>query len=58
MDILDYFISKKEIKEINKEIIRNNGDIVKQSTKTTTTLYNIPNDIKEVVIKEIYKKEI
>ena len=53
MNILDYFISKKEVKEINKEVTRKNGDIVKQSTKTTTILYNIPNDIKEIIIKEI-----
>ena len=53
MNILDYFISKKEIKETNKETTRKNGDIVKQSTKTTTILYNIPNDIKEIIIKEI-----
>ena len=53
MNILDYFISKKEIKETNKETTRKNGDIVKQSTKTTTVLYNIPNDIKEIIKKEI-----
>lgn len=53
MNILDYFISKKEIKETNKEITRKNGDIVKQNTKTTTIIYNIPNDIKEIIKKEI-----
>ena len=61
--LLELFTSKKDIKETTKEIKRHNGDVVTTKTTTTTTMYNIPNDMKEILIEEIYniirdKKEI
>lgn len=61
--LLELFTSKKDIKETTKEIKRSNGDIVTTKTTTTTTIYNIPEDIKEILTKEIHniirdKKEI
>lgn len=61
--LLELFTSKKDIKETTKEIKRHNGDVVTTKTTTTTTLYTIPEDIKEILQKEIYsiirdKKEI
>ena len=61
--LLELFTSKKDIKETTKEIKRSNGDVVTTKTTTTTTLYTIPEDIKEILRKEIHaiirdKKEI
>ena len=61
--LLELFTSKKDTKETTKEIKRTNGDVVTTKTTTTTTMYNIPNDMKEMLIEEIYtiirdKKEI
>ena len=52
--LLELFTSKRDIKEITKEIKRSNGDIVTTKTTTTTTVYTIPNDIKEILAKEIH----
>lgn len=61
--LLELFTSKRDIKETTKEIKRSNGDIVTTKTTTTTTVYAIPEDIKEILAKEIHniirdKKEI
>ena len=61
--LLELFTSKKDIKETTKEIKRSNGDIITTKTTTTTTVYTIPEDIKEILRKEIHtiirdKKEI
>ena len=61
--LLELFTSKKDIKETTKEIKRSNGDVVTTKTTTTTTIYNIPDDMKEILIEEIHniirdKKEI
>ena len=52
--LLELFTSKKDIKETTKEIKRTNGDMVTTKTTTTTTIYSIPEDIKEVLRKEIH----
>ena len=52
--LLELFTSKKDIKETTKEIKRHNGDVVTTKTTTTTTLYTIPEDIKEILRKEIH----
>ena len=59
--LLELFTSKRDTKETTKEVKRSNGDTI--TTKTTTTTYTIPEDIKEILSKEIYniirdKKEI
>ena len=61
--LLELFTSKKDIKETTKEIKRHNGDVVTTKTTTNTTIYTIPEDIKEILRKEIHtiirdKKEI
>ena len=61
--LLELFTSRRDIKETTKEIKRANGDVVTTKTTTTTTIYSIPNDIKEILTKEIHniirdKKEI
>lgn len=61
--LIELFTSKRDIKETTKEIKRSNGDTVTTKTTTTTTVYNIPEDIKEILTKEIHnimrdKKEI
>lgn len=61
--LLELFTSKRDIKETTKEIKRSNGDMVTTKTTTTTTVYTIPEDIKEILAKEIHniirdKKEI
>ena len=61
--IINLFISKQESKETTKEIKRTNGDIVTTKTTITSTSYIIPEEAKEILIKEIYniirdKKEI
>ena len=52
--LLELFTSKKDTKETTKEIKCSNGDVVTTKTNTTTTMYNIPNDMKEMLIEEIY----
>lgn len=52
--LLELFTSKRDIKETTKEIKRSNGDVVTTKTTTTTTVYNIPDDIKEILSKEIH----
>ena len=52
--LLELFTSKKDIKETTKEIKRHNGDVVTTKTTTTTTMYNIPDDIKEILRKEVH----
>lgn len=52
--LLELFTSKRDIKETTKEIKRINGDIVTTKTKTTSTSYTIPNDIKEILVKDIH----
>ena len=52
--LLELFTSKRDIKETTKEIKRSNGDIVTTKTTTTTTVYNIPNDIKEILKEDIH----
>ena len=61
--LLELFTSKKDIKETTKEIKRSNGDIVTTKTTITSTSYTIPEEAKEILIKEIHniirdKKEI
>ena len=61
--IINLFISKQESKETTKEIKRSNGDTITTKTTTTTTIYTIPEEAKEVLIKDIHniirdKKEI
>ena len=52
--LLELFTSKKDIKETTKEIKRHNGDVVTTKTTTNTTIYTIPEDIKEILRKEIH----
>ena len=52
--LLELFTSKKDIKETTKEIKRHNGDVVTTKTTTTTTIYSIPEDIKEILRKEVH----
>ena len=52
--LLELFTSKKDIKETTKEIKRHNGDVVTTKTTTNTTIYTIPDDIKEILRKEIH----
>ena len=52
--LLDLFTSKRDTKETTKEVKRSNGDTITTKTTTTTTVYNIPEDIKEILSKEIY----
>lgn len=54
--LLEVFTSKRDIKETTKEIKRSNGDILTTKTTTTTTIYTIPEEAKEILIKEIYNK--
>ena len=61
--LLELFTSKRDIKETTKEIKRSNGDTVTTKTTITSTSYIIPEDIKEILTKEIHniirdKKEI
>ena len=61
--LLELFTSKRDIKETTKEIKRTNGDTVTTKTTTTTTIYTIPEEAKEILIKDIHniirdKKEI
>ena len=52
--LLELFTSKRDIKETTKEVKRSNGDIVTTKTTITSTSYTIPNDIKEILIKDIH----
>lgn len=52
--LLELFTSKRDIKETTKEIKRSNGDTVTTKTTITSTSYTIPEDIKEILSKEIY----
>ena len=61
--LLELFTSKRDIKETTKEIKRTNGDTVTTKTTITTTIYTIPEEAKEILIKEVHniirdKKEI
>ena len=61
--LLELFTNKRDIKETTKEIKRSNGDIVTTKTTITSTSYIIPEEAKEILIKEIHniirdKKEI
>ena len=51
--LLELFTSKRDIKETTKEIKRVNGDIITTKTTITTNTYSIPEDIKEIIIKDI-----
>ena len=52
--LLELFTSKRDIKETTKEIKRTNGDTVTTKTTITSTSYTIPEDIKDILSKEIY----
>ena len=52
--LLELFTSKRDIKETTKEIKRTNGDTVTTKTTITSTSYTIPEEAKEILIKEIY----
>lgn len=52
--LLELFTSKRDIKETTKEIKRVNGDTVTTKTTTTTTTYTIPEEVKEILSKEIH----
>ena len=52
-NLLNYFITKEDKKEITREITRTNGDKITQITKTTTRYFDIPPEIKEIVKQEI-----
>ena len=52
--LLELFTSKRDIKETTKEIKRTNGDVVTTKTTITSTSYIIPEDIKEILAKEIH----
>ena len=51
--LLELFTSKRDIKETTKEVKRTNGDMVTTKTTITTTIYTIPENIKEILSKEI-----
>ena len=51
--LLELFTSKRDIKETTKEIKRSNGDTVITKTTITSTTYTIPEEIKEILSKEI-----
>lgn len=52
--LLELFTSKRDIKETTKEIKKSNGDTVTTKTTTTTTTYSIPEEVKEILSKEIH----
>ena len=52
--LLELFTSKRDTKETTKEVKRSNGDTITTKTTTTTTTYTIPEDLKEILSKEIY----
>lgn len=51
--LLNYFVTKEDRKEVTREITRINGDKIIQTTKTTTRYFDIPQELKEVVQKEV-----
>jgi hypothetical protein len=51
--LLSYFVTKEDRKEVTREITRINGDKITQTTKTTTRYFDIPQELKEVVQKEV-----
>lgn len=51
--LLSYFVTKEDRKEVTREITRINGDKIIQTTKTTTRYFDIPQELKEVVQKEV-----
>lgn len=53
MKLLDYFISKKEDKETVREFTSVDGSITRTTTKTKSVTYTIPQDIQELILKEI-----
>ena len=57
MNILNYFISRQDRKETTKETIKEGAEgtqtVTTVKTVTTTTFYNVPNDLKEILTKEI-----
>lgn len=52
-NLLSYFVTKDDKKEITREITRTNGDKITQTTKTTTRYFDIPPEIKDIVKQEI-----
>lgn len=52
-NLLSYFVTKDDKKEITREITRTNGDRITQTTKTTTRYFDIPPEIKDIVKQEI-----
>lgn len=52
-NLLSYFVTKEDRKEITREITRTNGDKITQTTKTTTRYFDIPPEIKDIVKQEI-----
>ena len=55
-DILKYFVTKEDNKDIHKEVTRENGDKITQNTSIKTTYYEIPQEVKEVLIQEFRSK--
>lgn len=55
-EILKYFVTKEDNKEINKEVIRDSGDRITQHTSITTTYYDIPQEVKEALIQQFRSK--
>ena len=53
MKLLEYFISKKEDKETIRETTSIDGSITRTTTKTKSVTYAIPQNIQEMVLKEI-----
>ena len=54
--ILKYFVTKEDNKDIHKEVTRENGDKITQNTNIKTTYYEIPQEVKEVLIQEFRSK--
>ena len=54
--ILKYFVTKEDNKDIHKEVTRENGDKITQNTNIKTTYYEIPQEVKEVLIQEFKSK--
>lgn len=52
-NLLSYFVTKEDKKEITREVTRINGDKITQTIKTTTRYFDIPPELKEVVKQEV-----
>lgn len=52
--LLELFTSKRDIKETTKEIKKSNGDIITTKTTITTAIYTIPEEVKEILSKEVH----